>query len=43
MTRDEITAQFARWQDAMGRRDTVALLACDAHDCVLESPTAGTV
>lgn len=43
MTREEITAFFARRQDAYARHDAAALAATHAEDCVLESPWAGTV
>ena len=42
MTRDDIMALFARRQDAMLRRDAVAM-ADYAEDAVVESPWAGTV
>ena len=41
MTSEEITRLFARWRDAHVRRDSVALAAVYAEDCVLESPAAG--
>jgi len=43
MTRDDIMALFARRQDAMLRRDAVAMAADYAEDAVVESPWAGTV
>jgi steroid delta-isomerase-like uncharacterized protein len=43
MTRDDITALFARRHDAMVRRDAPALAADYAMDAVVESPWAGTV
>ena len=43
MTREEITAFFARRQDAFARHDATALAAAHAEDCKYESPWAGTV
>ena len=43
MTREDIMALFARRQDAMLRRDAVAMAADYAEDAVVESPWAGTV
>jgi steroid delta-isomerase-like uncharacterized protein len=43
MTREEITAFFARWQEAVDRRDAVALAVLHAEDSVVESLMAGTV
>jgi steroid delta-isomerase-like uncharacterized protein len=43
MTPDEITAFFSRWFEAYARHDAVALAATYANDCIVESPTAGTV
>ncbi len=43
MTREDIMALFARRQDAMLRRDAVAMVADYAEDAVVESPWAGTV
>lgn len=43
MTREEITALFARRQNAMDRRDVDALASLHAEDGVVESLMAGTV
>jgi steroid delta-isomerase-like uncharacterized protein len=43
MTREEIVAFFDRWQTAMNRQDVASFTALYAADCVVESPTAGTV
>ena len=44
MTREEIGALLARWQEAMAAHDVNALAALYAKDCVVESPmAAGTV
>jgi serine phosphatase RsbU (regulator of sigma subunit) len=43
MTSDEIRAMFARREIAWALRDSASLAADNAEDCVLESPTAGTV
>jgi steroid delta-isomerase-like uncharacterized protein len=43
MTADEIRALFTRRDEAWALRDSVALAAAYARDCVLESPTAGAV
>jgi|RhiMetdeSRZDD1v2_1073273.scaffolds.fasta_scaffold445765_2 steroid delta-isomerase-like uncharacterized protein len=41
MTRDEITAMFARREQAFNDRDSVSLAADYAHDAVIDSPTVG--
>ena len=41
MTRDEITALFARREKAYANEDAAALAADYAGDAVIESPTAG--
>jgi steroid delta-isomerase-like uncharacterized protein len=41
MTRDEITAMFARREDAFNERDSVSLAADYSDDAVIDSPTAG--
>lgn len=41
MTREEIVSLFARFQDAMERRDAAGMAAEHAGTCVMESPTAG--
>lgn len=43
MTSDELTAVIARRHDALGRRDSTTLSLDYAEDCVLESPSWGTV
>ncbi len=43
MTAEEITALLTRYLEAWVRRDSVALAADYAEDCVLESPAFGTV
>ena len=43
MTREEITAFFARRQHAWVGHDAPALAATNAEDCVAESPWVGTV
>jgi steroid delta-isomerase-like uncharacterized protein len=43
MTRDEVLAFFDRWLVAMNQQDVVSFTALYAPDCVVESPTAGTV
>jgi len=43
MTREEIIAFFARRQEAYARHDVAALAANHSEDCVIESPSAGTV
>ena len=43
MTREEVTRFFARRQEAWARLDAPALGRDHSEDCVLESPTAGTV
>lgn len=43
MTPEEITAFFARRDQALARRDSVALAASYADHCVVESPSWGTV
>jgi len=43
MTREEITAFFARHQSAYARHDAAALAASHAEDSVVVSPWAGTV
>jgi steroid delta-isomerase-like uncharacterized protein len=43
MTREQITAFFARRQDAFARHDATALAAAHAANCVIESPWVGTV
>ena len=43
MTREEITAFFDRWNDAIARHDAAGVAACHAEDCVFEGPWAGTV
>jgi steroid delta-isomerase-like uncharacterized protein len=43
MTREEITAFFARRQDAFARHDAAALAALHAEDCLYESPWVGRV
>src|SRR5262245_36361106 len=41
MTSEEITRLFARYRDAWVRRDSAAVAAFYADDCVVESPAAG--
>ncbi len=41
MTRDEVISLIARCQQALDRRDAVALAAEHADACVMDSPTAG--
>jgi steroid delta-isomerase-like uncharacterized protein len=41
MTREEITAMFARREDDFNERDSVSLAADYADDAVIDSPTAG--
>ena len=43
MTSEAITALFARREEALARRDSVALAAAFADHCVLESPGYGTL
>jgi steroid delta-isomerase-like uncharacterized protein len=43
MTREQITAFFARRQDAFARHDAMALAAAHAEDCLYESPWVGKV
>jgi predicted ester cyclase len=43
MTRDEVTALFARRSNATNRHDVDALMADYADGCVLVSPMAGNV
>ena len=43
MMREEIDAFFARRQEAIDNLDAAALAAEYAEDCVVESPTAGTL
>lgn len=43
MTREEITAFFARHEDAMTRHDAALLATYHAEDGIIESPWAGTV
>jgi predicted ester cyclase len=43
MTADELTALVGRRRDGLVRRDAIALAADYASDCVLESPSWGTV
>lgn len=43
MTREDITAVLASWQDAVDRRDATALADLHAEDSVMESAMAGTV
>jgi ketosteroid isomerase-like protein len=43
MTSEEIRAMFARRERAWALHDSASLTADFAEDCVLESPTAGTV
>ena len=42
MTRDDITAMFARREEAFGEMDAEALSSDYAADAIIESPTAGT-
>lgn len=42
MTREEIVALFDRRQEALDNLDATTLAADYAHDCVVESPMAGT-
>src|SRR5262245_26657734 len=41
MTSEEIARLFARYRDAWNRRDSVAMAALYADDCVVESPAFG--
>jgi steroid delta-isomerase-like uncharacterized protein len=41
MTREEITAMFARREEAFNRRDSASLAADYAADAVIDSPTVG--
>ncbi len=43
MTPDEIVTLFKHREDAFARRDALALAATYTVDCVVESPTAGTI
>ena len=43
MTTEEITALFAGHAEAFARRDSAALVAHFADNCVLESPSYGTI
>ena len=43
MTREDITAFFARRQDAFARHDAAALAAAHTEDCLYESPWVGKV
>jgi steroid delta-isomerase-like uncharacterized protein len=43
MTRDEVLALCASWQDAFVRRDLDALAELYAEEAVIESPLAGTL
>jgi steroid delta-isomerase-like uncharacterized protein len=43
LTRDELTALFARRQDAFDNMNADALSRDYADDCVVESPAAGTL
>ena len=41
MTREDVRAFVARWQQALDRRDAAALAMLYADTCTVESPTAG--
>jgi steroid delta-isomerase-like uncharacterized protein len=43
LTRDELTAFFARRQEALDAMDADALARDYAEDCIVESPAAGTL
>jgi steroid delta-isomerase-like uncharacterized protein len=42
-TREEVTAFFTRHWEAFNRRDVATLAADYLDDCIVESPTAGTI
>jgi steroid delta-isomerase-like uncharacterized protein len=43
LTRDELTALFARRQDALDSMDADALSRDYAEDCIVDSPASGTL
>ena len=43
LSRDQIEAMFARRQEALNNLDAAALVADYADDCIVESPSAGTL
>jgi phosphoserine phosphatase RsbU/P len=43
MTADEVNALFACWRDALLRHDAAGLAACYADNCILESPSYGSL